>query len=221
MELKLNRQTVFVTDLDDTLCYEADFVYSGLKSAADIIPESLRSHSHFLMQEGFAFGMQPFDYLLSYYPELKPLKSAMLQSYREHLPELRFRNGAQQLLDQAKAKAAAVILITDGRSISQRNKLKALSIESVFDKIYISGETGHGKVEPDTYADLLRHFPDKKFVYVGDNPAKDFEQPLLHGWRCLGLLNDGRHIHSQTDALINKLASVTFVRSLTEIRIVE
>jgi putative hydrolase of the HAD superfamily len=221
MELKLNKQTVFVTDLDDTLCYEADFVYSGLKSAADIIPVRLRSHCHFLLLQGFAFGMQPFDYLLSYYPELQPLKLDMLQSYREHLPELRFRKGAKQLLDQAKAKAAAVILITDGRSISQRNKLKALAIESMFDKIYISGETGYGKIEPVTYEDILRHYPAMKFVYVGDNPAKDFEQPLLHGWRCLGILNDGRHIHSQTDALINRLASVTFVRSLTEIRIVE
>lgn len=219
MKLRINKNTILVMDLDDTLCYEADFVISGLKQASLCSEVPLRDKVCFLLQQGFAFGMPPFDYLFSVMPELKHLKTSMLEAYRSHMPDLKFKPGAQMLLSTAKRNAASIILITDGRSNSQRNKLKGLSLESFFDQVYISEERGAGKLEPDTYLDIVNRYPDKEFVFIGDNPAKDFFQPLKYGWTCIGLLSDGRNIHPQSAELLRKAEGVTFVRSLTEIEV--
>jgi putative hydrolase of the HAD superfamily len=220
MKLKIDKNTILVIDLDDTLCYEADFVMSGLKQASLCTEVPLNEKVFFLLQQGFAFGMPPFDYLFSVMPELNAMKLGMLEAYRNHIPDLKFKPGAQELLNTARINAAAIILITDGRSISQRNKLKGLSLESFFDEVYISEEKGAGKLEPDTYEDIKSQFPQKEFAFIGDNPAKDFFQPLKYGWTCIGVLSDGRNIHPQPEELLRKATGVTFVRSLKEIEVI-
>ena len=163
---------------------------------------------------GFSLGQPPFDYLFRIKPRLTGLKDAMLEAYREHHPALQFRKGAREMLEYAKRNAKAVILISDGRSNSQRNKLKALGIENFFDAVFISEETGFGKKLPASYDTIERDFPAEKYVFAGDNPAKDFLIPLQRGWECFGLLNDGRHIHPQTPELLKQAAGVTFVSNL-------
>jgi putative hydrolase of the HAD superfamily len=216
MALPLNKQSVFVTDLDDTLCYEADFVFSGLKAAA-LITGDARAETEFYLRQGFALGHPPFDYLFRIKPGFVSLKDVMLNTYREHHPTLHLRKGAREMLDYARANAKAVILISDGRSNSQRNKLKALGIENFFDAVFISGETGFGKKMPASYDVIERDFPAEKYYFVGDNPAKDFVIPLQRGWQCYGLLNDGRHIHPQTPELLKQAAGVTFARHLYDL----
>ena len=40
-----------------------------------------------------------------------------------------------------------------------------------------------------------------RFVYVGDNPMKDFLWPNRLGWVTIQLIDDGRNVHSQQVSL--------------------
>lgn len=217
MELKCNKKTVLVLDLDDTLYYEADYAVSGFNAVANMFSGDLKQSVHQNLMYAWSFGMQPFDYLKSKHDTLPFSINEMLEVYRNHIPSIHFREGAAELIKTGKLLCGRMVLITDGRSNSQRNKIKALQIENVFDQIYISGETGFGKKDPETYDDLNQKYPGYHFIFVGDNPRKDFFQPLRHGWQCMGIRNDGRHIHSQDEELIKQVPSVTFVHRLSEI----
>ena len=91
-------------------------------------------------------------------------------------------------------------LVTDGRSQTQRNKIEALGLAAFFDNrdVVISEETGVDKHSPDNFRRIEDAYPAQRYVYVGDNPAKDFEQPERLGWTTICLKDDGRNIHPQT-----------------------
>jgi putative hydrolase of the HAD superfamily len=79
-------------------------------------------------------------------------------------------------------------LITDGPSTSQRAKIEALALNAAFSPLVVTAELGAGRSKPHTAAfelvqEALGH--DKRFVYVADNPLKDFLAPNLLGWESL------------------------------------
>ena len=82
-------------------------------------------------------------------------------------------------------------LLTDGRSISQRNKLSAMGITSLFDEILISEEFGSEKPCEDNYLFFQNKYSTNDCVYFGDNFGKDFVTPNRLGWKTIGLLDDG------------------------------
>ena len=63
----------------------------------------------------------------------------------------------------------------------------------------------HGYEKPDKYAYEMveAFFPQCEYVYVGDNPEKDFLAPNKLGWNTICLLDDGRNIHKQNFNLSN------------------
>ena len=40
-------------------------------------------------------------------------------------------------------------------------------------------------------------YPDKSYLYIGDNPNKDFETPNYRGWHTYGIADRGFNVHSQ------------------------
>ncbi len=72
------------------------------------------------------------------------------------------------------------VLITDGRSLTQRHKINAAGLHAFFDDadIYISEETGHDKTNPDTFLRVMEKYAGaEEFHYIADNPPKDFFHP--------------------------------------------
>jgi putative hydrolase of the HAD superfamily len=49
----------------------------------------------------------------------------------------------------------------------------------------------------------MRDMPAERYVYVGDNPAKDFIAPNQLGWITIGLRGNSRNIHTQTSIHFN------------------
>ena len=92
-------------------------------------------------------------------------------------------------------------IITDGRSLAQRAKIKALGLDRFVDdsNIIISGETGADKHTPLPFQKIANANPDgTKFIYVGDNPEKDFYWPNKLGWETIMLRDiNGLNIHQQ------------------------
>lgn len=80
----------------------------------------------------------------------------------------------------------STVLITDGRSITQRNKIFAAGLSEFFDDadIFISEETGCDKTHPDTFLHVMGIYAGAHaFHYVADNPPKDFLHPSRLGWQ--------------------------------------
>src|SRR5690606_34560020 len=108
-----------------------------------------------------------------------------LKWYREHMPEIKLREGVIEFLEELKNHQVPLGLITDGRSISQRNKLKALKIEGFFDDIIISEEFGSEKPDPENYLYFVNKYGKRDYYYIGDNTGKDFLIPARLGWNII------------------------------------
>lgn len=181
-----------VFDLDDTLVKEIDYLKSAFKAIAakvDSTNNSLFNQMLFWYQN----KENVFQNIESLYGfSVNELK----QQYRTHVPDFIQYKGVSELLRKFKEKGFYIGLITDGYSLTQRNKIKALGIEELFDLIVISEEFGSEKPNENNYK-VFHQFATKDYYYIGDNTAKDFLAPNRLGWISVCLLNNGENIHPQ------------------------
>ena len=108
----------------------------------------------------------------------------------------------QAVLAAPGARGETLGLITDGRSNTQRAKIKALGLERFIEprNILVSGETGFDKTHREPFDMIMMRNPaERRYVYVGDNSAKDFIWPNKLGWLTVQLDDaDGVNIHPQS-----------------------
>lgn len=184
-------------DLDDTLYTERDFLHSGWHAVAREagkrgFPDAAKAYE--LMEK----APDAFDALNEAYPEF-PVAD-MLDVYRNHMPDIHLKPGARHAVMQLRDAGAPVGIITDGRSISQRNKIQALGLDTIVDYIGISAETGADKHQAQPFLHAEEHFgKHRPYIYVGDNPAKDFAQANKLGWHTVMLREPapGANVHPQ------------------------
>lgn len=216
MELSEPVGAVVVLDLDDTLYKEVDYHTSGLAAVGRWI-ESLYGRSVTAGLRELQESGEPD--LLAGLCRIAGLplsvKESLLWVYRLHQPDINLTAQANNFLKNLVAKYQVAIL-TDGRSISQRLKLKALGLSHL--PAYISEEHGADKPSPLGFELIMREMPADRYIYVGDNTEKDFLAPNALGWRTIGLRDDGRNIHRQdlSKLLPNQLPG-RWVDSLDEI----
>ena len=137
MDIRVDSDTVVVFDLDDTLYNEIDFLISAYKSIAKNIDETKSKKIFSVMFSLYRNNQDVFKYLTKVYPIEKKL---LLEIYREHIPNIKLRSYIHNLFQEIHNKSGKLALLTDGRSSTQRNKLKALGLEDIFDYISISQE---------------------------------------------------------------------------------
>lgn len=206
--------TVICFDLDDTLYKEIDFLKSAYREVADTAghPEAF-----VLMLDWYYAKENAFAKLIeTYRPSLSI--ADCLNIYRNHFPDISLDTGVKDYLEELKAADAKMGLISDGRSLTQRNKIKALGLEDFFDIEVISEKFGSEKPNPRNYKVVMDRFPEQKiFLYVGDNPKKDFVAPNHLGWRTYCLKNDGRNIHNQDFSLSEDFLPQYVVNKINEI----
>ena len=179
-------------DLDDTLYKELDYLKSAYKEIAESVghPEAADQ-----MLDWYQAGENAFKKLIETY-NLTVGIADLLKIYREHFPDIHLDEGVKEYLVRLKEDGVRLGLISDGRSLTQRNKIKALGLEGFFDIEIISEEFGSEKPCLKNYQAVMDKFPGRKvFVYVGDNTAKDFVAPNQLGWRTVCLAQDKRNIH--------------------------
>jgi putative hydrolase of the HAD superfamily len=181
-----------VFDLDDTLYPEWLFLHSGIHHIIERfnLNKSTRSASFYASQKNWIYFLLNENSL----PLTKDLMSDMLEEYRLHRPVITLREGAFEFLNSLKQKGCNIGLVTDGRSITQRNKLSSLGIDMFFDEIVISEELGSEKPSFDNFISFNQNVTK---YYIGDNLRKDFFTPNQLGWTTIMLLDDGRNIHTQ------------------------
>lgn len=190
---------VVVFDLDDTLYKERDYLFSACDAVEEAtgVPSASKT-----MREAFSRGENIIDAFLAISGSHTYSVSEILDIYRFHIPSLRLPDDSRKMLETLRDMGIRLYIITDGRSLSQRNKIKALGLNEFIPSgnIFISEETGHDKSTPDSFREIVRRNPEaSSFTYIGDNPAKDFIMANLLGWQTIMLTDkEGLNIHSQT-----------------------
>jgi putative hydrolase of the HAD superfamily len=197
----MNRKSI-IFDLDDTLYNEIDYLNSAYKEIAlfiaeksrgSIIAENIYNDLRFF----YSRKKDAFLEIISKYNLKNILKEDLLKLYRNHYPSINLTSENENLLKQLKANGYKLGLITDGRSIQQRNKIKALNIEKYFEYILISEEFGTEKPNPANFNFFVELFGESSFFYVADNVSKDFIAPNIMGWQTICLIDNGKNIHKQ------------------------
>ena len=179
-----------VFDLDDTLYPEKAYVRSGYAAVAALFPQC-----HDLAAQlwaAFEKGLPAIDVVLDA-NGLGSHKESALRAYRHQKPEIALYPGVREMLGRLCA-IKKLGLITDGRPEGQRAKLRALSLEGLFDAILITDELGgiaFRKPNETAFVRMQRllDVPFEEMAYVGDNIAKDFIAPEKLGMRCVWFRN--------------------------------
>lgn len=204
--------TLIAFDLDDTLYKERDFVASGYRAVARALADADDAFYYDEMVHVMTNApVNPFDSLAEYLVNRSIQQSIshdfdipwMVATYRNHFPDIK-ADDALAILTDLMAKGYRIGIITDGRAATQSNKIKALGLDRLIapENISISEIIGGEKYTPIPFQRMMKLNADiKRFVYVGDNPMKDFHWPNRLGWTTVQLNDDGRNVHSQQVSL--------------------
>jgi len=173
-----------IFDLDDTLIPEKQYIMSGFRHVSKIMGmkyqiepskiykqlkelfdnEPRRVFNRFLDKHGICYTNE--DIL------------SLVEEYRGHMPEIELFEDVVPCLHQLRLHGLRTGIITDGYANAQRQKLKAIKAERLFDEIIITDDLGREFWKPHPKAfELMSSRLDieyKEMVYVGDNPEKDF-----------------------------------------------
>lgn len=183
-------------DLDDTLVAEALFVRSGIHHIAESLNRSfpmLPKLRIISCMETAVFTRRNHYSALECLLEESCLSAKVnmkeiVAEFRCHVPDPNIYHPAPsviEILRELKRQNIRTLLITDGRSVTQRNKILSAGLYDFFDEadIYISEETGYDKTHPDTFIHIMDKYAGAcEYHYVGDNPPKDFLHPSRLGW---------------------------------------
>ncbi|OOV29277.1 hypothetical protein BXU11_04985 [Flavobacterium sp. LM5] len=210
----MSKKKCIVFDLDDTLVYEVEFLKSAFVEISNFIAPLSSDLLCDKMIRWFQNRNNVFDELINLYPEL--VKDDLLLIYRNHKPSISLNHGAIEVLNHFVAKSYYIGLITDGRSVTQRNKLEALKIDGYFDKIIISEEFGAEKPSLNNFR-VFYEFDAEEYFYVADNPKKDFIAPNSLGWTSICLTDKGQNIHKQNFDLPSEYLPKIEISSLDEL----
>jgi putative hydrolase of the HAD superfamily len=216
MVLKLKRNDVVVFDLDDTLYHEIDYVFSAFSEIAGLTGDQSKE-AFAKMKSWFAEKADVFSMLIDEY-KLKTSKETLISMYRQHIPDISLVPHAKEVLDDLFSHNITMVLVTDGRSTGQRNKIKALNIGHYFTKIYISEEFGAEKRSGDVFLEIDHLYPDPSKTIIADNIYKDFAWPERLGWTTIGIRDAGRHIHSQEE-MEGAVLPAHYINSFAELKI--
>lgn len=182
-----------VFDLDDTLYLEREFVHSGFAAVGKHCRAEFGIFDFAQRAcDSFSAGIRGtiFNEVLTSYgiPVEADTVAKLVAVYREHSPQIRLLNDAEECLRRLHKKVP-LALVTDGPSCMQWNKIRALGIEAIFDAIVVTNDLGpeYGKPHPMAFQVVEEKLGKRgpQLVYVADNPAKDFLAPQQLGWQTI------------------------------------
>lgn len=202
-----------IFDLDDTLMYEIDYLESAYREIAGLLDEHNKDHLYQDMITWYYENRDVFGLLEEKYSRAK---IELLDIYRNHFPIIKIGKDVREVFNYIIQNSYKLGLISDGRSVTQRNKLKALDIEDFFDKIIISEEFGSTKPDLRNF-EIFMDNENFEYFYIGDNTKKDFIAPNKLGWVTIALKDAGKNIHKQDFDVAQEHKPQFIVNSLKEI----
>lgn len=191
-------------DLDDTLFPERDFLRSSWRHIATHL-SSKYGLPYDRMLSLMSNADNAFDALDTYLHDSCPTPVIedvgwMVETYRSHIPDISLTESTATLLRTLTADGHTLALITDGRSVTQRNKIATLGLDRFVEdrNIFVSEEISGDKISGEAFRILNDRYRCGDNYYIGDNPAKDFYWPNKLGWTSIMLRDSGDNIHNQS-----------------------
>lgn len=217
-----------VFDLDDTLYPESSYNISGFRAAGHYVEEhhgmkDFGAQCIALFEQGIRGDI--FDRVLNANKLHIPVED-LIRVYRDHAPTITLFDDAQVTLTSLRGKVP-LGLITDGYKMAQRLKVAALGIEPCFTSLVYSDDEGPEawKPSPRPYHRVMTELSGcaDGFVYLGDNPKKDFVTARKLGWRTVMVQRNpydlaavGPEYHA--DYLVTSLVQVPWQRLGVDLR---
>jgi putative hydrolase of the HAD superfamily len=217
---------ILVFDLDDTLFPEREFVLSGFQAVSDWMLQQYSVSGFFDVawnlfeagKRGKIFNLTLDQLGVEYESNLV---AELIQVYRKHQPKISLHEDAHWAIDHFKSQKQ-LGLITNGFLATQRNKVKALGVESSFDEIIYCDVYGaqNWKPSPVPYQKMMefRGVDGEECVYVGDHPHKDFVAAKKLGWMTVRICrNDGEYALMNADSNQDAHCKITSLYELKHI----
>ena len=202
---------IFVFDLDDTLYSERDFEKSGI----EFVYKNFNIE-HIELETILNNRKNWIEKIIDGSNNQITLQM-VLDIYRNHFPTIQLYNDAKVFLEKLHSQGIEMSLITDGRSITQRNKLRALGIETFFKNIVISEEVNSEKPSEYNFRMVMDNKIAENYIYIADNPKKDFITPNKLGWTSVCLLDRGQNVHKQNFNISSEYLPLFSISSFEEI----
>ena len=186
-------------DLDDTLYLERDYVRSGFECVGQWAAKWLgipdfRDRAWRLFEQGHRGDI--FDCVMRQAGSdpRHALIEHLVWLYRTHVPAITLLPDAAEFLETLDGSTGAAV-ITDGPMTSQSLKVEALGLDRIATPVVLTDRWGAEFAKPHVRAfeHVQEFWRDRaaKFVYVGDNPVKDFTGPKALGWTTVRVRRPG------------------------------
>jgi putative hydrolase of the HAD superfamily len=193
--MKANK-TCLVIDLDDTLYPEVLYKYSGFNAVEEVLFSLFGIRLDESLLEISRVNSDVFGSVCEKYGLSLAVKSDLVNIYRYHNPSIKLSREVATFLEEARSRFKLMVILTDGRSVTQRLKLNSLGLLDL--PVYISDEWSSVKPDTKRFVSIAKDFPFcENFCYVGDNIHKDFIAPNKLGWFSVGLRDKGENVHAQ------------------------
>ncbi|WP_163929917.1 HAD family hydrolase [Paraferrimonas sp. SM1919] len=207
--------TVVVFDLDDTLYHEVDYQHSGYQYLINLCARLFQKDISEIITLAKNNKSDVLDAICDHLQLPHDVKLSLLWQYRLHVPSITLSNDVSRTLGAIKKHAQAVAIITDGREISQRLKIEALGLSDI--ETLVSEGWGETKPGIKRFKYLMAKYPNKHYVYIGDNIKKDFVTPNKLGWQTVGILDSGKNVHSQNIEVETGFLPNTWIKSFKQL----
>lgn len=218
---------VICFDLDDTLYKEIDFLKSGYKKVAEFVARQYGCDARAIYDQLLKWyynGENAFACLNEEYGLGNPVNE-YLDIYRYHHPTITLSDETKDILSKLIEENVVLGIITDGREITQKQKVEALELGKwiPLEMVMINEEKKYFKPNHWSYDKMMlkcySQYPNNNlaFYYIGDNTEKDFIAPNELGWTSICLLDDGRNIHKQDYKVEKNKLPKKFISNITEL----
>ena len=196
-----------IFDLDDTLYPEREHAHSGFRAAGHHAKvnwgvDGLAEEMIRRLDEGHLGQVFPMSVAALVPDHTEAHVGEVRAAYRDHAPEIALFDDGRWALEHYGSQAA-LGLITDGNAAVQARKIEALAIAHHFDAMVLTGELGPDRAFHKPHPRAYEIIEGKMgaggdhFIYVGDNPSKDFVTPNARGWTSIQVMRE-RTIHDQS-----------------------
>lgn len=212
-----------IFDLDDTLYYEKTYVLEAFKKVCKYLSSKYKKDYDKVYKRCIEILDEHgrgkiFNILCDEYGFEENIKD-LVEIYRSTEPQLELYEESKEIFDFAKENNLKLGLITDGCSKVQWNKIKALNLEEIIDKIIVTDDygKGYGKPHEKSYKEIMEYFKldPCECVYIGDNPNKDFIEAKNLGMKTIRIIHEhGDHINDKIDM---KYEAELIIRKLSDI----
>jgi putative hydrolase of the HAD superfamily len=171
-------------DIDDTLISKRLFSYYCFKYIAPSIALKTKKNKNDIL---ISF-MKEFDelnrtdtigtVLRHYNIYSKTLLPKLIQQYRKANAKKAVYPDTIKALTTLKKQGYMLVAITDGKSTAQKQKLIQTGLQKYFDHIIVTDGSAKNKKKPamDAFLKVFNkyHIQPNEFLYIGDNPYRDF-----------------------------------------------